>query len=101
MSTRYEPDRGAERRFEELNGDLLDRILNAVDEDATRYAPVLTGELRNSIGHKRTSPTRGIVFANEEYAAAQENGFIHHRSGRHVPAQPYLRPALYKNQDLA
>lgn len=101
MATSYTEDPGAQGHIDKLAGSLLDRILAAVEPDAKRYVPVLTGNLRNHIGTRKLSPTHGQLFANEDYAAAIEKGFVHARSGRHIPAQPYLRPAVYKNRDLS
>jgi hypothetical protein len=39
-----------------------------------------------------------MIYADTAYAAAVEKGYIHHRSGSHVPAQPYLRPAVMKHR---
>lgn len=95
---RYVEDPAASRQFAELNKETTLQLLLDIQEDAERYVPVLTGDLRNSIGHEQESDTSGIVYADEEYAAAVENGYVHHRSGDHIPAQPYLRPALYKQR---
>lgn len=87
--------------------------------DARRLAPVKTGHLRNSIYHevskgKLTVGTRGV-----NYALAVEFGTLPHvivpknakalywPGARHpvgkvnhpgTPAQPYLRPALYRHR---
>lgn len=98
---RYEEDPNAGAQIVKLCGNTLDKLLPAVARDAQRYVPVLSGYLRNHIGYDQTSPTRGRVYANADYAAAVERGWVHPKSGTHVPAQPYLRPALHKNRDLA
>lgn len=99
MASRYQEDPGAEREIVHLMGRLLDDVLPAIANDAKRYVPVLTGELRSKIGHEKLSDTHGRVYANTEYAAAVENGHVNARSGKHIPAQPYLRPAAYKHRD--
>lgn len=83
----------------ELTSRMLDKVLPACEKDAKRYVPILSGYLRAHIGSKRTGPHSGIVYADAEYAAAVENGYVHARSGAHVRAQPYLRPAVMKHRE--
>lgn len=99
MAARYTEDPRAADHIVKMCGGMLDKILPEIEKDAKRYVPVLTGYLRNHIGHDKISPTHGRVYANAEYAAAIEKGFTHARSGQHIPAQPYLRPAAYKNRN--
>lgn len=98
-NARYEEDRDAAREFLKLHGSLLDRLMPEIEADAKRYVPVLSGFLRTQIGYEVLSNTRARLFADTEYAAAVENGYVHWLSGRHIPAQPYLRPAVYKHRD--
>lgn len=98
MTSPYKEDPGAAREIEILCSRTLDEVLPAIAKDAQRYVPVLTGYLRNHIGHHKLTKTHGQVYADAEYAAAVENGHINSRSGKHIPAQPYLRPAAYKNR---
>lgn len=98
MADAYREDPGAVSEIEQLCGKILDELLPAIAKDAQRYVPVLTGALRNHIGYDKLSPTHGRVYADMEYAAAVEAGHVNSRSGKHVPAQPYLRPAAYKNR---
>lgn len=99
MSSSYKEDPGAGRAIETLIGDMLDRVLPACAKDAQRYAPVLTGYLRNHIGWERIGSVGGMVYADARYAAAVEKGYVHARSGKFIPAQPYLRPAVLKHRD--
>lgn len=100
MATSYQEDPGARLEIERLSSGLLDRILDASTQDAKRYVPVLTGYLRDHIGSRKLTPTRGQVYADAEYAAAVEGGATNPRTGKHTPAQPYLRPAVMKNRNL-
>jgi hypothetical protein len=97
MASEYREDPDAKENIERLFGRTLDELLPAITADAKRMVPVLSGELRSKIDYEKISPTHGRVFANTEYAAAVERGHVT-RSGSHVPAQPYLRPAVTKNR---
>lgn len=97
MADRYIANPSAGREMATLIGQMMDKLLPAIAKDAKRYVPVLTGYLRDHIGHERIGPG-GIVYADAAYAAAVERGHVHHRSGTHVAAQPYLRPAVYKHR---
>ena len=99
MATSYREDSGAGRAIETLIGEMLDRVLPACAKDAKRYAPVLTGYLRNHIGWEKIGKVGGMVYADAPYAAAVEKGYVHHHSGHHIKAQPYLRPAVMKNRE--
>lgn len=58
---------------------------------AKGYAPVDTGNLRNSITHETTDNGHAVVIgSNVQYAPYQELG----APNAHVPAHPYLRPAI-------
>jgi hypothetical protein len=94
---RYKEDPQAEVRITDLCGQTLADLLRDIAADAKRYVPVDTGNLRSKIDSDKLSPTHGRVFANETYAAAVEAGYTH-RSGRSIPAQPYLRPAAFKHR---
>lgn len=66
---------------------------------ARRNAPVRTGKLRRSIqARKAADSTRARpvyeVYSPLKYAAPQETGFRHWRSGRFVPGFHYMRDAL-------
>ena len=54
-----------------------------------------TGNLANSIGHRMTGPTSAEVFVSAKYGVPLELGWIA-KSGNHVPARPFLRPAVEK-----
>lgn len=99
-SARYDENPHAASEIVKLCGGTLDKMLPAIAKDAQRYAPILTGYLRAHIDHRKLSDTHGQVFANAEYAAAVERGHTT-RGGTHVPAQPYLRPAAYKNRNAS
>lgn len=54
-----------------------------------------TGNLANSIGHKMLTATSAEVFVNAKYAVPLELGWMS-QNGNHVPARPFLRPAVEK-----
>jgi len=66
-----------------------------VERDAKILCPVLTGRLRSSITHE-VEGTTGRVGSNVEYARAVELGSEDPAYNR--APQPYLRPALHKNE---
>ena len=52
-----------------------------------------TGYLANSIGHRMTGKTSAEVFVSAKYGVPLELGWMS-KSGNHVPARPFLRPAV-------
>jgi hypothetical protein len=88
--------------------------------DAQRLCPVDTGELSESITYEIVSWDEAIVGSDVGHAAAVEFGSQPHTitvrnakvltDGKHIfgktvrhpgtPAQPYLRPALYRERGL-
>jgi hypothetical protein len=52
-----------------------------------------TGFLANSVGHRMTGATSAEVFVSAKYGVPLELGWIA-KSGGHVPARPFLRPAV-------
>lgn len=77
---------GADEAVKEAAG----RVLNA----AQRLVPVDTGALRASLAVERRGDAEYAVGSDLAYAAPVEYGYRHYQSGRQIPAQPYLRPAL-------
>jgi hypothetical protein len=82
--------------------DLLDNVLGPlITQDAIRYAPRRTGELKGSIRYWVSGLTL-YVGAFAPYAADVELGHrVFHRFKKElgpevVLEEPYLRPALYK-----
>jgi phage gpG-like protein len=107
-------DDGFEALIRDRAAVLVERLCTDVEADAKAICPVDTGDLKRSISHEVHGVT-GRVGSNLDYAAAVEMGFhgIEHvreyvrRDGatvraheRHanMPAQPYLRPALYRRR---
>lgn len=99
-----EPDWKA--NFQAVGDGVLSKLGPAIADDAQRYAPVLTGHLRESVSHRVEDHTL-IVEASADYAAYVEMG---HRiaHGPHmsevgpktVAPRPFLRPALYQERGL-
>jgi len=52
-----------------------------------------TGNLANSIGHRMLTPTSAEVFVSAKYGVPLELGWMS-KAGNHVPARPFLRPAV-------
>lgn len=100
MAARYREDPNAAAHIEALCGKTAEQVAKAIVPDAVRYAPVDTGHLKSQIDAHEVTKTHWRVVADTEYAAAVENGHVT-SAGTHVPAQPYLRPAAYKNRNLS
>ncbi len=66
-----------------------ENVLEEVSQDAQRYAPVETGELRESIHVEGDR-----VVAEADHAVYVEYGT------RYMDAQPFLRRALYQRRTL-
>lgn len=80
-----------------MTDDMLGRLCEDIATDARRLAPVLTGDLRNSIDVLGVSNGVGRVGAGDasvDYAAYVELGT------RKMAAQPYLKPAAYRARSL-
>lgn len=79
------------------------RITEQVAADARAYAPVRTGELRESITASMDGDT-GVVRAGAPYALYVEDGHRivawGHETGRFQPPRPFLRPALYQRRSM-
>lgn len=71
----------------------LQDVGKLVVEDAQTIVPVDTGKLRDSIDFNKIDKTTINIVADTDYAADVELGTLKTR------AQPYLRPAVYKNRD--
>jgi HK97 gp10 family phage protein len=73
--------------------DMLRRLAEAVKSDAKAGCPVDTGKLRESIDSEVEGDTARIG-SNVPYAGYVEEGT------RKMAAQPYLRPALYRQRGV-
>jgi hypothetical protein len=99
-------DPGVQAHLDAATDDLFrDRLGPAIRDDAKRYCPVRTGDLRDSIedhleGHALIVSATGSD--ERSYASYVETG---HRivawgvqTGRVQPPSPFLRPALYQER---
>lgn len=77
-----------------LTDAMLTKACDGIAQDAKRLAPVLTGDLRNSIDVLGVQDGVGRVGATVDYAAFVELGT------RRAPAQPYLAPAAQRARQL-
>jgi HK97 gp10 family phage protein len=87
----FEP--GWEQHIDGDVTDLLEHLGQGIEADAKEACPVDTGRLRDSLEHEVDGDTLR-VGTNVEYAAYVEEGT------RHMAAEPYLRPALYRVRSL-
>lgn len=69
---------------------VIRHVAEMVAEDARRIVPVDTGRLKASIQVEDAGHEKARVHATAPYAGYVELGT------RHMAAQPYLRPSLYK-----
>jgi HK97 gp10 family phage protein len=74
--------------------DALKRLAQAVLSDAKQLVPVRSGRLRNSLDAEVSDGEARVGSRDVEYASMVEEGT------RHMAAQPYLRPALFKKREL-
>jgi HK97 gp10 family phage protein len=65
---------------------------------ASQLAPVDEGDLRDSYDIQIVSETTVLVGSPLKYAGPVEFGFIHYKSGEHIPAQPHLTPAFHQSR---
>lgn len=105
MAVRVEVEPGWEENIQpEIDAYLADELGPAIGGDAQRYAPVKTGELRESERHYLEGHILIVEFT-ADYAAYVEMG---HRIAhgprmsevgpKVVAPRPYLRPALYQER---
>ena len=92
MSVKFTSHVGEIKRNVEQNMKFAAEIIGGMAEGyAKGYAPVDTGNLRNSISHATTDNGHTVVIGtNVQYAPYQELG----APNAHVPAHPFLRPAI-------
>jgi hypothetical protein len=72
----------------------LTTVCDDIAQDAQRLAPVLTGDLRNSIETLGVQDGVGRVGSDVDYAGCVELGT------RKMAAQPYLKPAAMRARQL-
>jgi phage gpG-like protein len=122
VTKQYEQNPDFDRQFQrEVETNLLRPLAESVMRDAKRLCPVDTGHLSESITYEIVSWDEAIVGTDMDYAASVEFGSQPHTirtrnakvltDGKKVfgtvvhhpgtPAQPYLRPALYRERGLA
>lgn len=85
-------DSAARAQLDAAKRDLLVRVADAIADDARRFVPVDTGHLRSTIEVEPPNGETIRVVAGADYAAYVEQGT------RHMSAQPYLAPALYRTR---
>ena len=117
MTNQVDVDDGwLDRLMPEIN-DVIVKVSNAICADAKAVCPVDTGDLKRSLHVTNPSPGVGHVGSDLPYCTIVEMGFhgeehvrAYLRQGHPVkahtrrvkyPAQPYLRPSLYRTRDLS
>mgnify|MGYP002623685096 CR=1 FL=1 len=91
-SNRAEVEQELERKIQRA----AEIIGGMAESYAKGYAPVDTGNLRNSISHTTEDDGHTVVIGtNVQYAPYQELG----APNAHVPPHPYLRPAIENHKD--
>lgn len=96
-SVRVDVDSSWLSKLGPITDQMLRRICEDIATDAARLAPVLTGDLRNSVQVLGVSDGVGRVGAGGgkvDYAAHVELGT------RRMAAQPFLRPAAQRARSL-
>lgn len=73
--------------------EVVEQVTHQVWDDAKRFCPVDTGELVSSID-KHTEGLYGVVTVATDHWVYPEYGT------KIQAAQPYMRPALYKQREL-
>lgn len=76
----------------------IKNALEAIGMSAVRHAasicPVDTGNLRNSIKYKLHTNENAVYFGTKvDYGKYVELGHYNVRSGKHVAARPFIKPA--------
>lgn len=104
MATHVVMNPGWEEIIAHAINSAVDNVAEDVKNDAQRYAPVLTGTLRESIHKTPVVDGTARVGSVLNYAIDVEMG--HHivawgHDTTHFAApQPFLRPALYQRRSL-
>ena len=94
-----------EENLDDIDGavaGVLRDLAEDVADDARRLAPVRTGRLRESIHVASVTDERAIVEADatrqQQDGPETYPGFVE-RGTSDTPAQPFLRPALFRRRD--
>jgi HK97 gp10 family phage protein len=86
-----------QRAQQKLSGQVAERIA----ERARQLAPVDSGRLRDSIHVEATEDGHDVVVGTDYWAPVEFGHHLvawGHDTGRDVPAQPFMRPALIEGQ---
>jgi hypothetical protein len=80
-------------------GEIINFVCEQVKMEAQSRAPVVTGNLRDSITHWMNTELSGEVGALAPYAAAVEFGYTG-RGGKHIAGKKYFTPAAIHGRQL-
>ena len=99
------------QRFTNISGnfeawriaEIINYCLQNIEDGAKSKAPVLTGTLRDSIGHFMISENfpliAGECYVGVDYGAAVEYGYVG-SGGNRVPGRNYFTPSAIRGQNL-
>lgn len=88
--TRVRIDLAGFARLEAATQELVTRLTEDVEDDASRFVPIDTGELHQSLHTEFPRPLVGQVWVGTDHWIYVEYGT------RYMKAEPYMRPALYR-----
>lgn len=77
-------------------GVVIRKTAYSIERDAKSFAPVDTGNLRNSISTKFSS---SIIMIRADIGPTAEYGIYQELGTSRMPPQPFLRPATERNQE--
>jgi len=94
-------DDNARREIDRAIQNMLQRVGQAIADDAQRFAPVDTGALRAGIHVEGPTNNTVYVVASRDVPGDDPKVPVYVEMGtRNMAAQPYLRPALYREREL-
>lgn len=92
--TRFQVDPVGVARLGRVAPEVVRQVTEAVADDARRFVPVDTGDLKSTIEPEHLGRT-GRVWVGTDHWIFPEYGT------RYQKAQPYMRPALYRTRHVA
>lgn len=94
-------DVNARHEIDDAINKMLLRVAHDIEADAQRFAPVDTGALRDGIHVEGPTGNTVYVVASRDVPGDDPKVPVYVELGtRHMAAQPYLRPALYRERNL-
>jgi HK97 gp10 family phage protein len=94
MRVRFEIDRAWQQHLEPQENAALEKLGDQILPDMQRHVPVRTGRLRASLDAEVQNGVLRVGSRDVDYSTDVELGTSTH------PAEPYMRPALYRQRSL-